>query len=85
MTSVTFRDVEEADKARLLAWRNAPEIARWMYGAHEITSDEHERWWATALRDPRRRYWIIEVDGAPLTQRPDFTTWFTDDYLAPPA
>jgi NitT/TauT family transport system substrate-binding protein len=22
-------------------------------------------------------------DGAPLTQRPDFTTWFTDDYLAP--
>jgi ABC-type nitrate/sulfonate/bicarbonate transport system substrate-binding protein len=21
-------------------------------------------------------------DGAPLTQRPDFTTWFTDDYLA---
>jgi ABC-type nitrate/sulfonate/bicarbonate transport system substrate-binding protein len=24
-------------------------------------------------------------DGAPLTQRPDFTTWFTDDYLAPPA
>jgi ABC-type nitrate/sulfonate/bicarbonate transport system substrate-binding protein len=24
-------------------------------------------------------------DGAPLTQRPDFSTWFTDDYLAPPA
>jgi ABC-type nitrate/sulfonate/bicarbonate transport system substrate-binding protein len=22
-------------------------------------------------------------DGAPLTQRPDFTTWFTDDYLVP--
>ncbi|GAA5116026.1 ABC transporter substrate-binding protein [Pseudonocardia adelaidensis] len=24
-------------------------------------------------------------DGAPLTQRPDFTTWFSDDYVAPPA
>ncbi|QYN38408.1 ABC transporter substrate-binding protein [Pseudonocardia sp. DSM 110487] len=24
-------------------------------------------------------------DGAPLTQRPDFSTWFTDAYLAPPA
>jgi ABC-type nitrate/sulfonate/bicarbonate transport system substrate-binding protein len=24
-------------------------------------------------------------DGAQLTQRPDFTSWFTDDYLAPPA
>ncbi|HEX8569530.1 MAG TPA: UDP-4-amino-4,6-dideoxy-N-acetyl-beta-L-altrosamine N-acetyltransferase [Caulobacteraceae bacterium] len=65
MTAVTFRDVEEADKARLLAWRNAPEVARWMYGAHVITPEEHERWWATALRDPRRRYWVIEVGGAP--------------------
>ena len=24
-------------------------------------------------------------DGSPLTQRPDFTTWFTNDYLTPPA
>jgi ABC-type nitrate/sulfonate/bicarbonate transport system substrate-binding protein len=24
-------------------------------------------------------------DGAPLTQRPDFTTWFTNDYVTPPA
>ena len=24
-------------------------------------------------------------DGAPLTQRPDFATWFSNDYLAPPA
>ena len=23
-------------------------------------------------------------DGKPLTQRPDFATWFTNDYLAPP-
>jgi ABC-type nitrate/sulfonate/bicarbonate transport system substrate-binding protein len=24
-------------------------------------------------------------DGAPLTQRPDFVTWFTNDHLTPPA
>ena len=24
-------------------------------------------------------------DGAPLTERPDFATWFSNDYLAPPA
>lgn len=24
-------------------------------------------------------------DGAPLTERPDFATWFSDDYVAPPA
>ena len=65
MVEVTFRDVTDGDKARLLAWRNTPEVARWMYGAHLITAEEHERWWGTALTDPRRRYWIIEVDGAP--------------------
>ncbi|GAA0930125.1 ABC transporter substrate-binding protein [Pseudonocardia zijingensis] len=28
---------------------------------------------------------LVGPDGGPLTERPDFTTWFTDDYLAPPA
>ncbi len=26
---------------------------------------------------------LVGPDGAPLTARPDFSTWFTDDYLAP--
>ena len=26
---------------------------------------------------------VTGPDGAPLTARPDFSTWFTDDYLAP--
>lgn len=35
--------------------------------------------------------WVFESgvltgpDGAPLTQRPDFATWFTNDHVAPPA
>jgi ABC-type nitrate/sulfonate/bicarbonate transport system substrate-binding protein len=28
---------------------------------------------------------LTDPDGKPLTQRPDFATWFTDDYLTPPA
>lgn len=52
-----------ADSARMLAWRNMPEIRRWMYTDHVISQEEHDRWFAGALSDPSRRYWIIELDG----------------------
>lgn len=63
---VGLRPLEAGDRDRLLAWRNQPEIARWMYSDHAISPDEHARWFAAALADPRRRYWIIEADGTPV-------------------
>jgi UDP-4-amino-4,6-dideoxy-N-acetyl-beta-L-altrosamine N-acetyltransferase len=64
--TITLRDVRDDDRDRLRAWRNLPEISRWMYSDHEIGPEEHARWFAAALADPRRRYWIIELDGAPV-------------------
>jgi UDP-4-amino-4,6-dideoxy-N-acetyl-beta-L-altrosamine N-acetyltransferase len=63
---VAMRPLAAADSERLLAWRNLPEIARWMYSDHVISPDEHARWFAAALADPRRRYWVIEADGKPV-------------------
>lgn len=63
---VELRAVEARDKPRLLDWRNRPDVARWMYTDHTISPDEHDRWFAGALADPHRRYWIIEVDGRPV-------------------
>lgn len=63
---VALRPPEAADRDRLLAWRNLPEIARWMYSDHAISPDEHARWFARSLADPGRRYWIIEADGQPV-------------------
>ncbi|HEX4097148.1 MAG TPA: UDP-4-amino-4,6-dideoxy-N-acetyl-beta-L-altrosamine N-acetyltransferase [Caulobacteraceae bacterium] len=64
--SVTLRPLAGGDSDRLLAWRNLPEIARWMYSDHAISPAEHARWFAGAIADPRRRYWIVETDGAPV-------------------
>jgi RimJ/RimL family protein N-acetyltransferase len=64
-SGVVLRPPGEADKRRLHGWRNAPELARWMYSDHEISPEEHERWYAEALSDRSRRYWIVEVDGTP--------------------
>ncbi len=64
--TVTLRPLEAGDSERLRGWRNQPEIARWMYSDHVIGPEEHARWFAGALADPRRRYWVIEADGAPV-------------------
>ncbi len=64
--SVILRPLEAADSDRLLSWRNQPEVARWMYSDHEISREEHARWFAGAIADPRRRYWVIEADGQPV-------------------
>lgn len=63
---VSFRPVEEADRARLLAWRNSPEVAAYMYSDHEITEAEHGRWFEDLGSDPARAYWIIQMDDAPV-------------------
>lgn len=54
------------DSARILAWRNLPEIRRWMYTDHVISPAEHERWFEGALIDQSRKYWVVEVDGQPV-------------------
>ena len=64
--SVRLRPLAAADSPRVLAWRNSPEVAAFMYTDHAISTEEHGRWFAAALAAPDRRYWIIEDDGAPV-------------------
>ena len=63
---VRLRPLQADDKDRLLAWRNSPEVASHMYTNHTIGQVEHDRWFAEAVQHPRRVYWIIELDGAPV-------------------
>jgi UDP-4-amino-4,6-dideoxy-N-acetyl-beta-L-altrosamine N-acetyltransferase len=64
--SVLLRRIEAADSGRLLAWRNSPDVAPYMYSDHAIDQAEHDRWFAAALTAPDRRYWIIEADQGPV-------------------
>jgi UDP-4-amino-4,6-dideoxy-N-acetyl-beta-L-altrosamine N-acetyltransferase len=64
--SVELRPLEPQDQDRLLAWRNSPEVAAYMYTDHQITAEEHARWFAGIEGDPRRAYWIVEMDGQPV-------------------
>lgn len=57
---VSLRPVDNDDRDKMLAWRNSPEVARFMYTDHTITPEEHRRWFSRVLQDPRCRYWIIQ-------------------------
>lgn len=63
---IGLRDLRPGDADRLFAWRNSPAVAPYMYTDRPIAPDEHARWFASAPADPRRRYWIAELDGAPV-------------------
>jgi UDP-4-amino-4,6-dideoxy-N-acetyl-beta-L-altrosamine N-acetyltransferase len=62
---VELRPVRAEDSDQLLAWRNSPEVARWMFTDHQISPEEHARWFAGLRADESRADWIIELDGAP--------------------
>jgi UDP-4-amino-4,6-dideoxy-N-acetyl-beta-L-altrosamine N-acetyltransferase len=66
MGNVTLRPLDDGDKDRLYAWRNRPEVAAYMYTDHQISPEEHARWFAGLAGDARRAYWIIELDGRPV-------------------
>lgn len=66
MTHVALRDVTEDDRRRLLAWRNSPDVALYMYSDHVISPDEHDRWFDGMAGDASRRYWIIEANNLPV-------------------
>lgn len=64
--NVSLRPVGPDDASRLLAWRNRPDVARYMFTDHPISGAEHAAWFASAMSDRTRRYWIIELDGEPV-------------------
>lgn len=66
-TPVLFqiRRMVHADLAQVLAWRNHPDIRRYMYTQHEITLDEHQKWFERTLLEPAKHLLIFEMNQQP--------------------
>lgn len=61
-----IRPMVHVDLERVLAWRNHPDVRRYMYTQHEITLNEHQRWFERSLLDPKKHLLIFEVSQHPL-------------------
>jgi UDP-4-amino-4,6-dideoxy-N-acetyl-beta-L-altrosamine N-acetyltransferase len=51
------------DEGQVLAWRNHPNVARFMCDDRPITPEQHSRWMARVLASDTQRYWIVEHGG----------------------
>lgn len=60
--SCGVRPMRISDLKTVLAWRNHPDISRYMYTQHEIKADEHKRWFLGSSKDTQRHLLIFE-DG----------------------
>lgn len=58
--------MSKGDLACVLAWRNHVDIRRYMLTQHEISFDEHCRWFERASQDPARKLLVFEHDRLAL-------------------
>lgn len=60
------RLVTEQDLSMLLGWRNHPDVRRFMFTQHEISLDEHRKWFEKASQEVNRRLLIVECEQQPI-------------------
>ncbi len=58
--------MSENDLELVLSWRNHPQVRRYMYTQHEISLEEHTRWFDRAKQDSERHLLIFEPGSTPL-------------------
>lgn len=61
-----IRPMTTADLEMVLAWRNHPEVRRYMYTTHEIALEEHRLWFDRVSRDPQRHILVFEDKATAL-------------------
>jgi UDP-4-amino-4,6-dideoxy-N-acetyl-beta-L-altrosamine N-acetyltransferase len=61
-----IRALGEGDLSTVLAWRNHPDVRRFMFTQHEIGLEEHQNWFAKASLDNSRRLLIVEEKNQAL-------------------
>jgi UDP-4-amino-4,6-dideoxy-N-acetyl-beta-L-altrosamine N-acetyltransferase len=61
-----LRPMTQDDLLMVLEWRNHPDVKRYMYTNHEITLEEHTKWFERESVNRKRRLFIFESNGTPL-------------------
>lgn len=86
--SWSFKKVEIEDSAKILEWRNNPEIYRYLFNPFPVEKKDHEAWMSRLKEKVDVFFFMARLDGVPAgTVRFDFNKEFTEAeigiYLAP--
>lgn len=60
LNTCVIRLMTARDLDMVLAWRNHPDVRRFMFTQQEIGIDEHRNWFAKVNKDARRQLLIVE-------------------------
>lgn len=60
-----LRLIESSELEIIRSWRNDPSIRKNMYSRHEISADEHARWWKKISEREDQKYFMYEYLGVP--------------------
>lgn len=66
LASSRIRTMVDEDLEQVLAWRNHQDVRRYMYTQHEISLEEHKRWFERCSQDPNKHVLIFETNSQPL-------------------
>jgi len=61
-----LRKIRDDEVELMLSWRNEPNVRLNMYTRHEISWDEHIKWWNRICLDTKNQYFMFESDNKPL-------------------
>ena len=61
--SVTLRKIREEDLEKIMGWRMAPDITKYMNTDPKLTLEGQRKWFEKVQADSNVRYWMILVDG----------------------
>ena len=61
-----LREIIDADKHMVLAWRNTERVRRHMYTTHIISAAEHDAWFAKALTCQEQKHFIFLYNDRPV-------------------
>ena len=60
---IDFRDLNGQETQRVLAWRNDPEVRKWMYRDTPISLEEHRNFLNLLKHSQDKRYFLVRIGG----------------------
>lgn len=60
-----MRSMQNTDLLQVLAWRNHPNVRRFMFSQYEIKPDEHFLWFELNRQNPKKHLLVFEANHNP--------------------
>lgn len=62
---VEFRSIGSSDLDLIRGWRNTSSISHNMYNDHEISEEEHKKWFSSIKDRDCEKHFLVHCDGKP--------------------